>query len=205
MGKKRLRVEALLAAAASPLPPPATCLVPDATLADDRHEPWSTLGGRRDVEVLEHPQLRRPTDEGSLHLLAATGATASGDHAQRSIRRHGRDLALEPLLARYFAKPTAVFVRTAAEMAQAVRDDPFTDDEPSRRYAHFIDEQPAQAMLDEARGVAGERLALGPRLLYVSYGAGIGRTRLKLPAVKQGTARNMNSVARIAELLAEME
>jgi hypothetical protein len=34
VGKKRLRVEALLAAAASPLPPPAACLVPDATLTD---------------------------------------------------------------------------------------------------------------------------------------------------------------------------
>src|SRR6266545_926458 len=34
VGKKRLRVEALLAAAASPLPPPAAWLVPDATLAD---------------------------------------------------------------------------------------------------------------------------------------------------------------------------
>jgi transposase len=31
----RLRVEALPGAAASPLPPPAACLVPDATLADD--------------------------------------------------------------------------------------------------------------------------------------------------------------------------
>jgi hypothetical protein len=35
MGKKRLRVEALLAAAASPVPPPAADLVPDATLAAD--------------------------------------------------------------------------------------------------------------------------------------------------------------------------
>src|SRR5215212_6069793 len=35
VGKKRLRVEALLAAAASPVPPPASLLVPDATLADD--------------------------------------------------------------------------------------------------------------------------------------------------------------------------
>jgi hypothetical protein len=35
MGKQRVRVEALLAAAASPLPPPAACLVPDPTLADD--------------------------------------------------------------------------------------------------------------------------------------------------------------------------
>jgi len=35
VGNKRLRVEALLAAAASPLPPPAVDLVPDATLADE--------------------------------------------------------------------------------------------------------------------------------------------------------------------------
>src|SRR6266545_4246720 len=35
VGKKRLRVEALLAAAASPVPPPAHTLVPDATLAED--------------------------------------------------------------------------------------------------------------------------------------------------------------------------
>ena len=35
VGKKRLRVEALLAAAASPLPPPAVDLVPDPTLAAD--------------------------------------------------------------------------------------------------------------------------------------------------------------------------
>src|SRR6266704_24633 len=35
VGKKRVRVEALLAAAAAPVPPPACDLVPDATLADD--------------------------------------------------------------------------------------------------------------------------------------------------------------------------
>ena len=36
-------------------------------------------------------------------------------------------------------------------------------------------------------------------------GEGIGKTRLKLPAVKQGTARNMNSVGKIAQILADME
>lgn len=112
---------------------------------------------------------------------------------------------LEEKLATHFGKPFPVFVRSAGEMAEAVARDPFTDDKPSRRYAHFINETPVQAMLDEARDIAGERLALGPRLIYVSYGEGIGKTRLKLPAVKQGTARNMNSVGRIAELLAGME
>ena len=105
----------------------------------------------------------------------------------------------------HLGKAAPVYVRSAVEMAEAVARDPFTDDKPSRRFAHFIDQEPVQAMLDEARDLAGERLALGPRLIYVSYGEGISKTKLKLPAVKQGTARNMNSVARIAKLLAGME
>jgi DDE superfamily endonuclease len=69
VGKKRLRVEALLAAAASPVPPPACDLVPDATLADDL---WpedlpgllGLLGGadlylQDEVEVALHPTLTR--------------------------------------------------------------------------------------------------------------------------------------------------
>jgi len=112
---------------------------------------------------------------------------------------------LEAKLESYFGKPVPAFVRNAKEMAEIVAHNPFTDDKPSRVMAHFIGDEPVQAMLDEARDVQGERLALGPRLIYVSYGEGIGKTKLKLPAVKQGTARNMNSVARMAELLAGME
>lgn len=69
MGKKRLRVEALLGAAASPLPPPAACLVPDATLADDLFpEDLPRLLGlleradlylQDEVEVALHPTLTR--------------------------------------------------------------------------------------------------------------------------------------------------
>lgn len=112
---------------------------------------------------------------------------------------------IEEKLADHFGKPWRVHVRSEKEMAAAVKKNPFPDDKPSRVMAHFIDEKPARKMLDEARDVQGERLALGPRLLYVSYGEGIGKSKLKLPAVKQGTARNMNSVAKIAELLAGME
>ena len=104
---------------------------------------------------------------------------------------------LEPLLGRW----VPVFVRTAAEMVEAAAGNPFADDKPSRVMAHFINQKPTQAMIDEARDVQGERLAIGLRAIYVSYGDGIGKTRLKLPGVKNGTARNMNSVARMAELL----
>jgi DDE superfamily endonuclease len=69
MGKKRLRVEALLGAAASPVPPPASCLVPDATLAEDlMPEDLPRLLGlleradlylQDEVEVALHPTLTR--------------------------------------------------------------------------------------------------------------------------------------------------
>src|SRR5215211_5842424 len=69
VGKKRLRVEALLAAAASPVPPPAADLVPDATLADDLFpEDLPRLLGllagadlylQDEVEVALHPTLTR--------------------------------------------------------------------------------------------------------------------------------------------------
>jgi transposase len=69
VGKKRLRVEALLAAAASLVPPPAHTLIPDATLAEDLfpEDLPRLLGllGRADlylqdeVEVALHPTLTR--------------------------------------------------------------------------------------------------------------------------------------------------
>ena len=102
----------------------------------------------------------------------------------------------------FFGKPVPLFVRSAPEMAAVVAGNPFEDDKPSRVIAHFIAEPPTAAMLAEARDVVGERMALGPRMIYVSYGEGIGKTRLKLPAVRHGTARNLNSVARMATLLA---
>lgn len=108
---------------------------------------------------------------------------------------------IEDKLKAFFGKRVPVFVRSGADMAEVAAGNPFGDDKPSRVMAHFIAEEATKAMLGEARDVQGERLALGPRLIYVSYGEGIGKTKLKLPAVKQGTARNLNSVAKIAELL----
>ncbi len=109
---------------------------------------------------------------------------------------------VEAKLEAFFGKPVPVFVRSAKEMAATAAANPFDDDKPSRVMAHFIAAEPVPAMLAEARDVVGELLALGPRCIIVSYGEGIGKTKLKLPAVKGGTARNMNSVAKMAAMLA---
>ncbi len=68
MGKKRVRVEALLAAAASPLPPPIADLMPDPTLVDLLSDdlprllallPRADLYLQDEVEVALHPTLTR--------------------------------------------------------------------------------------------------------------------------------------------------
>lgn len=109
---------------------------------------------------------------------------------------------IEAGLEAFFGKRVPVFVRTAAELAATAAANPFDDDKPGRVMAHFIADEPNAAMLEEARDVAGERMALGPRSIIVSYGDGIGNSKLKLPAVRRGTARNMNSVAKMAAMLA---
>lgn len=127
--------------------------------------------------------------------LLFTSALAEDDVRQRVAAE------VEP----YFGRPVPVFVRSAADMAELAAGNPFADDKPSRVMAHVIDAPPTAEMLAAARDVNGERLALGPRAIYVSYGEGIGSSRLKLPAVTGGTARNMNSVSRMATLLAGMQ
>jgi len=112
---------------------------------------------------------------------------------------------VEERLADYFGKPVPAFVRNAKEMRAVADKNPFDEAMPNQVMAYFIDETPVKAMIDEARDVRDERLALGPRVIYICYGGGIAGSKLKMPILKQGTARNMNSVAKIADLLAGME
>jgi uncharacterized protein (DUF1697 family) len=45
-----------------------------------------------------------------------------------------------------------------------------------------------------------EQIALGSNELYIHYGEGMADSKLKIPAAKTGTARNMNTVGRLAEM-----
>lgn len=113
--------------------------------------------------------------------------------------------AIAARVAGFFGRNVPLFVRSAADMRAMVAANPFTDDKPSRVMAYFLDDEPHQAMIDEARDVGGERLALGPRGVYVSYGEGFAKSKLKIPKIRKGTSRNMNSVAKMADLLEGMK
>jgi len=45
-------------------------------------------------------------------------------------------------------------------------------------------------------------MRLGIREIFVHYPGGMGRSKLKIPAARTGTARNMNTVAKLAGLAA---
>jgi uncharacterized protein (DUF1697 family) len=97
-----------------------------------------------------------------------------------------------------------VFVRTAAEMAAVVANNPFPDAPANRTYAFFLDAPPPGDAIDRAAGRKDERIAFGIRELYVHYAEGMGKSKLRIHAAKAGTARNMNTVAKLAELAAQL-
>lgn len=111
--------------------------------------------------------------------------------------------AVEAALAAYAGKPVGVLVRSAAEMAQVLAANPFPDAAPNRTVAIFLDAPPPADALDKATGVQGEEMRLGKREIYVHYGDGMARSKLAIPAAKAGTARNMNTVAKLAEMARE--
>jgi len=110
--------------------------------------------------------------------------------------------ALSTALNDYAGKPVGVLVRTAAEMADVLAANPFPDAKPNRVLAIFLDEAPPRDAIATAKHLRGERIALGRREIYVDYGDGIGDSKLVIPAAKPGTSRNMNTVAKLAELSA---
>lgn len=107
---------------------------------------------------------------------------------------------LEGRLLAHADKPVGVIVRTAAEMAAVVQANPFPEAAPNRTVAIFLDEPPPPDALDHAIGQHGEEMRLGAREIFVHYGAGMANSRLRIPAAAAGTARNMNTVAKLAEM-----
>jgi uncharacterized protein (DUF1697 family) len=111
--------------------------------------------------------------------------------------------AIEKRLEAFAGKPVSALVRTAAEMAQVLADNPFPKAAPNRTMAVFLDRAPPADTLAGIRGQRDEEIRLGRREIYIHYGQGMGSSKLVVAAAKSGTARNMNTVATLARMAAE--
>ena len=98
-----------------------------------------------------------------------------------------------------------MLVRSAAEMAQVSKDNPFPKAAPNRTMAIFLDDVPPKDTIAAVRGRKDEEIKLGKREIYVHYGEGMAKSKLVIPAAKTGTARNMNTVATLAAMAAELD
>jgi uncharacterized protein (DUF1697 family) len=107
---------------------------------------------------------------------------------------------LEARLHAHAGKQVDVVLRTAAEMSAVLRANPFPKAEARHTYAVFLDEPPPSNALARVAGQQDEEMRLGKREIYVHYPSGMGRSKLRIPAAKAGTARNMNTVAKLVEL-----
>ena len=157
------------------------------------------VGGRKLIMT----ELRVVAD--GLGLGSAKTYIASGNLLFTSSKSEGKVKAvLEVALTKHMGKSVGVMVRTAKEMAAVAKANPFADEPGNWVVAIFLDEAPPKDSADHAKNVADERMALGQREIYVHYPSGQGQSKLRIPAALNGTARNMNTVTKLAELAEEM-
>lgn len=126
--------------------------------------------------------------------------------------------ALEARLADYAGKPVGAAIRRASEM-RAIRDaNPFAHAAPNRTLVHFLDAPAPEGILDLARHRTIEEMRVSARQtgddaecgssrreIYVHFPNGAGASKMVLSPTHFGTARNMNTVTRLAAMAAALE
>jgi uncharacterized protein (DUF1697 family) len=104
------------------------------------------------------------------------------------------------LLLAYAGKSVGVTVRTAAEMAAVLAGNPYPKAAPNRTLVVFLDDPPPRDALTNAVGVRDEEMSLGLREIYIHYGDGMRTSKLRIPAAKFGTARNINTITKLSQM-----
>jgi uncharacterized protein (DUF1697 family) len=130
--------------------------------------------------------------------IASGNVVLTSEESAASVRT-----TLQDRLRDYAGKPVVVLVRTASEMQAILDTDPFPDAPRNQTVVIFLDTQPTIDALDQAVGLDGEEMSLGSREIYVWYRGGMGKSKLRLPAFKAGTARNMNTVRKLTEMVTD--
>jgi len=111
-----------------------------------------------------------------------------------------------------FGLKTELFVRTAKEWAATIVDNPFPDEaksDPAHLVVVFLKGAPDRKNVTalESAVVGREVIYSKRRQLYIVYPDGIGRSRLTNSLIERklntnGTARNWNTVLKVASLTA---
>jgi len=117
---------------------------------------------------------------------------------------------LEALLADTFGLKSAVMVRTPEEWTALIDANPMPSEaetSPSAFIVYVMKAQPHRAALAAyLKAYSGPEQAMpGERCIYIHYPENMGQSKFALPkAVGAGTARNWNTVRKLADLAANL-
>ncbi|PJI45475.1 MAG: hypothetical protein CTR54_05880 [Rhizobium sp.] len=112
---------------------------------------------------------------------------------------------LDAALAERLGKPPGVFLRRPGELAAIAKANPFAAMEPNRVLVNFFAEPVSEDALYGLVAPDGEEVVALGREIFVHYPIGSGRSKIKLPILKTGTSRNINTIVKLAALAAELE
>ncbi|MBW9053686.1 DUF1697 domain-containing protein [Rhizobium mesosinicum] len=122
------------------------------------------------------------------------------DEAEKAVEEK-----LDAALGKTLGKRPGVMVRSRRELDAIIADAPFPEAKPNFLLVYFLPQAAPKDALDKMVAPDGEEAKLAGREIYVHYPIGSGRSKLKLPALKAGTSRNLNTVRKLAGMAAEME
>ena len=108
---------------------------------------------------------------------------------------------LEKALAAKLGKPYGVLVRGGAEIATVLQRNPFKRVEPTRVLVLFLDEPPDHDALAGLVIPGREEVKIDGREIFIHFPDGMGKSKLKIPFSKTGTGRNLNTIAKLVELV----
>ncbi len=111
---------------------------------------------------------------------------------------------LDDALGARFGKNPGVMIRSAKQLRAIADGAPFPHAAPNFLLVHFLPHDAPNDALDRMVAPGGEEAKLAGAQIYVHYPDGSGRSKLKLPALKPGTSRNLNTVRKLTEMAEAM-
>jgi len=112
---------------------------------------------------------------------------------------------LEEALAAKMGKSPGVILRSRETLERVAEGSPFPDAKPNYLLVTFLQDEAPKDALAKLVAPGGEEVHIAGREIYVHYPDGSGRSKLKLPALKAGTSRNLNTVRKLAEMARDLE
>jgi uncharacterized protein (DUF1697 family) len=157
------------------------------------------LGGRK-VVMAELREVCEAVGFTGVRTLIASGNLVLG----AKLTGAKLETKLEKVILEGLGLKTDVFVRDLAQLDAVIAANPFkpfAKTNPNFLVVNFMRGAAAKAELDamEKTALTGEEIRQGKDCLYIKFPEGQGPSKLKMP--KLGTARNWNTVNKLAEML----